>query len=167
MTSDVSFQLRIDENNSTAQRDADYFAQLGSITIRRRRASGTATITITPQNKGVGHIELIGDPSPVAGLNVVPNQIDITDANIGIKSLTATPTSIRENAGRTEITLTVTLAEAPVADETVKFAIVAPSTGTPAVRDSDYRATLPPGRGHHHCGRPDRGNSDAHLHPRQ
>ena len=146
MTSDASFQLRIDETNSTVTRDADYFAQLGSITIRRRRASGTATITITPNNQGVGHIELIGNPSPVAGLNVVPNQIDITDANLSIQSLTATPTSIRENAGRTEITLTVTLAEAPVVDETVSFDLVAPSSGTLAVRDTDYRATLPPGR---------------------
>ena len=146
MTSDASFQLRIDETNSTVTRDADYFAQLGSITIRRRRASGTATITITPNNQGVGHIELIGNPSPVAGLNVVPNQIDLTDANLSIQSLTATPTSIRENAGRTEITLTVTLAEAPVVDETVSFDLVAPSSGTLAVRDTDYRATLPPGR---------------------
>ncbi len=146
MTSDVSFQLRIDENNSTAQRDADYFAQLGSITIRRRRASGTATLTITPNNQGVGQIELIGAPSPVAGLNVVPDQIDITDANLSIKSLTATPASVRENAGRTEITLTVTLDEAPVVDETVTLDIVAPRAGTPAVRDDDYRATLPPGK---------------------
>ncbi|MDE2812342.1 MAG: Ig domain-containing protein, partial [Gemmatimonadota bacterium] len=146
MTSDASFQLRIDETNSTVTRDADYFAQLGSITIRRRRASGTATITITPNNQGVGHIELIGAPSPVAGLNIVPNQIDLTDANLSIQSLTATPTSIRENAGRTEITLTVTLAEAPVVDETVSFDLVAPSSGTLAVRDTDYRATLPPGR---------------------
>ena len=142
MTSDVSFQLRIDAN-STVTRDVDYFAQLGSITIRRRRASGTATITITPNNKGTGQIVLTGS---VAGLAVFPSQIHITDANLSIQSLTATPTSIRENAGRTEITLTVTLAEAPVVDEIVSFDIVAPSAGTPAVRDADYRATLPPGR---------------------
>ena len=142
MTSDVSFQLRIDAR-STVTRDVDYFAQLGSITIRRRRGSGTATITITPNNKGTGQIELTGS---VAGLNVLSSQIHITDANLSIQSLTATPTSIRENAGRTEITLTVTLAEAPVVDEIVSFDIVAPSAGTPAVRDADYRATLPPGR---------------------
>ena len=118
------------------------------MTIRRRRASGTATITITPRNQRTGYIQLIGNPSPVSGLTltVVPNRIHITDANIGITSLTATPASVRENDGRTEITLTVTLAEAPVVDETVSFEIVPPSTGTPAVRDIDYRAELPPGR---------------------
>ena len=56
---------------------------------------------------------------------------------VAVKSLTASHSEIREDAGRTEITLTVTLAEAAPADETVRFAFVGP-----AVRDIDYEASL-------------------------
>ena len=62
---------------------------------------------------------------------------------VAVQRLTAGPLSVREDAGRTEITLTVTLAEAPVVDETVRFALVGPRTGTPAQRDVDFNATLP------------------------
>ena len=57
----------------------------------------------------------------------------------------ATPSLIREDAGQTQVSLTVSLTEAKDADERVTFTIVAPSQGTegkPAVRDVDYDATL-------------------------
>ena len=139
MTSDVSFQLLIDEASSSARRDTDYSATLATIEIRRRKASGTATITITPKDRGTGIITLTGN---VAGINVIAGQIGITTASLGVTSLTATPASVRENAGQTEIALTVTLAKASVVDETVTFRITSGSGS--AVRDVDYRATLPP-----------------------
>ena len=139
MTSDVSFQLLIDEASSSARRDTDYSATLTTIEIRRRKASGTATITITPKDRGTGIITLTGN---VAGINVIAGQIGITTASLGVTSLTATPASVRENAGQTEIALTVTLAKASVVDETVTFRITSGSGS--AVRDVDYRATLPP-----------------------
>ena len=142
MTSDVSFQLFIDEASSSVGRDTDYSATLASIEIRRRKASGTATITITPKNQGTGIITLRGN---LAGMNIIAGQIRITTASLGITSLTATPASVREDAGPTEITLTVTLDKARVVDETVTFRIASPSSGTKAVRDIDYRATLPSG----------------------
>ena len=57
----------------------------------------------------------------------------------------ATPSLIREDAGQTQVSLTVSLMEARDADERVTFTIVAPSESTegkPAVRDVDYDATL-------------------------
>ena len=142
MTSNVSFQLLIDEASSSVGRDTDYSARLASIEIRRRKASGTATITITPKNKGTGIITLTGN---LAGMNVIAGRIRITTASLGITSLTATPASVREDAGPTEIILTVTLDKAQLVDETVTFRITSPSSGTKAVRDIDYRATLSPG----------------------
>ena len=139
MTSDVSFQLRIDEASSSARRDTDYSATLATIKIRRRRESGTATITITPKDQGTGIITLTGN---VAGMNVIAGQIRITTASLGVTSLTATPASVRENAGQTKIALTVTLDQASLVDETVTFRIMSGSGS--AVRDVDYRATLPP-----------------------
>ena len=56
--------------------------------------------------------------------------------------LTAVPAAIREDAEATEISLTFTLEDAVAVDESVRFAIVAPSEGTAALRDVDYTATL-------------------------
>ena len=56
--------------------------------------------------------------------------------------LMAAPAAIREDAAETEVLLTFTLETAAVTDETVRFAIVAPSEGTAAARDVDYAATL-------------------------
>ena len=56
--------------------------------------------------------------------------------------LSVTPAEIREDAGTTSVSLTVTLPAARVVDETVTFTIGHPSEGTPAVRDVDYIASL-------------------------
>ena len=56
--------------------------------------------------------------------------------------LTATPSLIREDAGMTQISLTVALTAAQATAEIVTFTIVAPSKGMPAVRDVDYAASL-------------------------
>ena len=56
--------------------------------------------------------------------------------------LTAEPAVIREDADATEVSLIFTLAAASVADENVRFAIVAPSDGPAAMRDVDYMAEL-------------------------
>ena len=142
MTSDVSFQLLIDGASSSAGRGTDYSATLASIKILKRRASGTATITIVPKDRGTGIIAVTGDPD---GINVIAGQITITEASLGITSLTATPASVREDAGPTEIELTVTLDEVPVVDEPVTFRITSPGSGKEAVRGIDYTATPPPG----------------------
>ena len=56
--------------------------------------------------------------------------------------LTATPSAIREDAGATQVSLTVALAAAKATAEIVTFTVVAPSEGKQAVRDIDYTASL-------------------------
>ena len=56
--------------------------------------------------------------------------------------LMATPSSIREDAGTTEVSLTVKLMAAKDTAERITFTIVGPSEGKAAVRDVDYDATL-------------------------
>ena len=56
--------------------------------------------------------------------------------------LEVTPAEIREDAGTTSVSLTVTLPAARVVDETVTFTIGPPSEGPPATRDVDYIASL-------------------------
>ena len=63
----------------------------------------------------------------------------VSDAEV---QLEVTPAEIREDAGTTSVSLTVTLPAARVVDETVTFTIGNPSEGTPAVRDVDYIASL-------------------------
>ena len=59
-----------------------------------------------------------------------------------VAGLTAVPAVIREDAAATEVSLTFTLGVASIADESVRFTIVAPSEGAAAVRDVDYAAML-------------------------
>ena len=56
--------------------------------------------------------------------------------------LMAAPAMIREDAAETEVSLTFILEAAAAADESVQFAIVAPSEGTAAMRDVDYTVLL-------------------------
>ena len=76
-------------------------------------------------------------------LEGIENKYGVRNCQGGPQRLTASQLSVREDAGPTEITLTVTLAAAAPADETVRFDFVAPSAGTPAERDVDYTAILP------------------------
>ena len=63
----------------------------------------------------------------------------VADAEV---QLEVTPAEIREDAGTTSVSLTVTLPAARVVAETVTFTLEAPSEGTAAVRDVDYIASL-------------------------
>ena len=62
--------------------------------------------------------------------------------SVAAVGLAAVPAVIREDAAATEVSLTFSLEAAAAVDESVRFAIVAPSEGTAAVRDVDYTATL-------------------------
>ncbi len=131
----VSFDLTIDDTGADgttiARRDVDYTATLRPITIRRRQVSGTATITITPLNEGVGSIRLMPDNAmtragvtPALDIPVNPSSIDLTAGpEAGIKGLTALPFSIREDAEPKNIRLEISLQSALLTDETVVFTI--------------------------------------------
>ena len=76
-------------------------------------------------------------------LDGIENKHGVRNCQGEPQRLTASHLSVREDAEPTEITLTVTLAEAAPADETVRFDFVAPSSGTPAIRDVDFEAHIP------------------------
>ena len=151
----VRVALIIDEDESTATRDVDYTATIRPVNIPRRRVSGTATINIRPNaNAKAGSIWLKASTNPVVDGNTIvvnPGEIEISEGPSSAgKGLTATPYSIREDAGTRDITLEVSLQNALLKDEIVTFAISNDDAGLgaqfdeaePATRDVDYRATV-------------------------
>ena len=144
------------KDNREAQRDLDYTATLASLTILRNAVSGTATITITPQNQLPGTIRVASPDfdADAPGIQIADDGLTINPVDIKIKkevaatadAITLSQESIREDAGATTIEVKVTLTDASVEDETMSLAIlpegaVLPSgdtvTGTP-LRDVDY-----------------------------
>ena len=138
----VSFVVTIDKdyesNPTAAERDKHYTARMTTITIRRNRISGRATINIDPLNldeiEDTRSLRVIASSGQVTigkattttadDRNIIVNGalIDITgDPSREITGLTATPFSIREDAGSKEVTLEVTLKNALATDETVRF----------------------------------------------
>ena len=107
----------------------DYTAVMASLTIPDRKVSGKATITISPRNMETGLIRVVASANPIAeedGRTIIVNgaSIEITgDAAKELTGLTATPFSIREDAGAKVITLEVSLQNALETDETVLFTI--------------------------------------------
>ena len=144
------------KDNREAQRDLDYTATLASLTIPRNAVSGTATITITPQNQLPGTIRVASPDfdADAPGIQIADDGLTINPVDIKIKkevaatadAITLSQESIREDAGATTIEVKVTLTDASVEDETMSLAVlpegaVLPSgdtvTGTP-LRDVDY-----------------------------
>ena len=153
----LTVPLIIDEDESTVTRDVDYTATIRSINIPRRRVSGTATINIRPNaNAKAGSIWLKAskdlEDSDENTIVVNPGSIEISAGpSSSIKGLTATPYSIREDAGTKDITLEVSLQNALLKDEVVQFTISDSDDGLVgaafddanlATRDVDYRATV-------------------------
>ena len=83
--------------------------------------------------------------APVAlSFSITVNEAVVPPPSADDVKLTVTPSSVREDAGATEVALSVTLAEAKATADTVMFTIVAPSEGQQAVRDVDYQAVVNP-----------------------
>ncbi len=155
---DLRFALTVDEDFAgSAERDVDYTATMAPITIPDRRISGRTTITIRPKNAGTGVIRVVASKNPQVedGRTIMVNgaSIDLTgDPAKAITGLTATPFSIREDAGPKVITLEVTLQNALVTDEIVQFTISDDSDipgdefrgAVAAQRDVDYAASVEP-----------------------
>ena len=146
LTDHVSFDLIIDAAfPGSARRDIDYTATLRPITIRRRQVSGTATITITPLNEGTGYIRVkpnnavnTSATNPIS-IRVSPNSLELTSGpETAIKGLTATPFSIREDAGAKNIALEISLQNALLTDETVLFTISDNDSDLRALKDSRF-----------------------------
>ena len=152
------------KDNREARRDVDYSVTLATLTIPRRSVSGTATITITPQNQLPGTIRIASPDNDTdadaPGIQIADDGLTISPVDIKIKkevaatadAITLSQESLREDAGETTIELKVSLTDASVEDETVSLAVlpdgaVLPSgdrvTGTP-LRDVDYTLVFGP-----------------------
>ena len=146
------------KDNREALRDVDYSVTLASLTIPRNAVSGTATITITPQNQSLGTIRVASPDfdtdADAPGIQIADDGLTLNPVDIKIKkevaatadAITLSQERVREDAGETTIELTVTLTDASVEDETVNLSVlsagaVLPSgdtvTGTP-LRDVHY-----------------------------
>ena len=116
--------------------------------------SATRTLSGTPTAPTDGPVSVIytvvdsdGDAGVPLTFSITVNAAEVTEVPPPVVSaeIMATPSLIREDAGETQVSLTVSLMEAKDGEEKVTFTIVAPSEGTegkPAVRDVDYDATL-------------------------
>ncbi len=167
----VSFVLTIDKGYENAneaiaaERDKHYTARMATITIRRNRISGRATINIDPLNldeiTGTRSLRVIASGGQVTIGRGTTNERNITinGALIGITGdpsreltgLTATPFSIREDAGSKDVKLEVTLKNALATDETVRFSFDDEISGdfegqdvTEAERDNHYHVRVQP-----------------------
>ncbi len=163
---DLRFPLILDDAATVASgltRDTDYSATMATLTIPDRRVSGKATIVISPMNKATGSIWVKAGGEALTynsqTIRVNPNFILLTDvAAASVEALTATPYSIREDAGAKEVTLEITLKNAVSTDETVTLTIdpgteQAPASdmltgeryqgGVDAKRDIDYSMSPP------------------------
>ena len=114
--------------------------------------AATRTLSGTPTAVTDGAVNIyytVSDVDNQAGLLIF--SITVNEAGTEVPSpvadgqLTATPSSIREDAEATQVLLTVSLMEAKGTDERITFRVLAASEiteGKPAVRDADYDATL-------------------------
>ena len=166
---DLALSLVVDEATTAAAglvRDVDYSAVMGPLTIPDRRVSGRATITITPLNKKVGPIWVKAASNPTytyteggnqltQTVTVNPNSISLTDTpGASVKALTATPYSMREDAGAKEVTLEVTLDNPVSTDETVILTVDLDGSDLLGQKDARFKETVDAKRDIHYAFNP-------------
>ena len=116
--------------------------------------SATRTLSGTPTAATDGAVEMYytvvdsdGEPGIPLTFSITVNAADaeVPPSVADDAEMMATPSLIREDAGETQVMLTVSLMAAKDTDERITFTIAAPSEdtgGKPAVRDVDYDARL-------------------------
>ena len=170
VTDDLNLSLVVDEAATKAAglvRDVDYSAVIGPpLTIPDRRVSGRTTIEITPKNLKVGPIWVKAASNPTytytEGANqltqtvtVNPGFISLTDTpGASVKALTATPYSMREDAGAKEVTLEVTLDDPVSTDETVSLTIDLDGSDVLGDEDARFKGTADATRDIHYAFNP-------------
>ena len=137
--SDITVELSL-SGSATAGMDDDYTfapATLPSITILTGAETGTATLTITPNDDEHWEPdEAIEVNGTTPGTNVGPAVVTLTSEDDPGLRLSSTTTTIAEHAGATTVALTVALDEAPATDTTLTL-----SFGGTATKDTDYTVT--------------------------
>ena len=136
---EVDFSIKTEDN---ASRDINYTISFGDLTIPAGATEGTTTATLTPFND-----DAVGGNRTITVMATVANSTKTTDITITDDdalteniTLSATPASVSEDAGDTEVTITATL-DGKVFDEDQKLTLVLNTEGT-AQRDVDYTAII-------------------------
>ena len=127
--------------SGTATEDSDYTAtSLTSITIPANSASGTGTFTVTPVSDYLSELDetIWVEGTTTGGLTVGRAVLTIEDEYVNNIELSVSLSSIAENAGATEVTVTATRETARDVDTVVKLSL----SGTAEVQD-DYTAPMP------------------------
>ncbi len=106
--------------------------------------AATRTLSGTPTLAGMATVvyTAIDSDGDIGGRTFTITVGEAAPVTIGVASVMASQSAVRENGETTEIRVTATLSGAAPAAEMVRFTIVPPASGAMATRDVDYTATL-------------------------
>ena len=106
--------------------------------------SATRTISGTPTMAGLSSVVYMAfDDDESGGIKTFTITVsEPPPVTVGVTSVMASQSAVRENGETAEIRVTATLSEAAPAAEAVRFTIVPPASGAMATRDVDYTAAL-------------------------
>ena len=147
VTSDETVTFSIPESRG-GTRDINYTASFSDLTIAAGDTEGTATLTLTPFDNA-GEIQI--DVMAKVGKSEQTETITIVDTDVSSTEITlaADPSSIKEDAGETDVTITATL-NGKVLEDDAKLTLVLGNMiatdkdgdGATATRDVDYTAVI-------------------------
>ena len=129
-----------------AERDVDYTAIVGDLTIEEGATEGTATLTLTPVDNDDRESALgllvrakVGNTNFEAGIKIVDDETPTTNISLSVK-----PDVVKAKAGAQDITVTGEI-NGSTFDNPVEISLVLAANkehGATAQRDIDYEAAL-------------------------
>ena len=138
---DKTVSVTVGDSGDSATSGTDYAAATGfDVTIAKGTTSGTATFTLTPTSDTlVEGDETISVDGTSTGLTVNGTDVTLTDDDSSDITLTANPSSVSENAGATEVTVTAATDGSTFATDQTISVTVGDSTDS-ATSGTDYAA---------------------------
>ena len=139
---DEAVTFKIIEVADAGVRDRDYIVSVDDLTIEEGAKTGTANLTVTPDNNPGTTGDRQFTVEATFGGAQASKTITIVDVNTFTSDITlkADPASIPEEDGETEVTITATL-DGKTFDEDTKIVLVLDADGK-ATRDVDYTAVI-------------------------
>ena len=106
--------------------------------------AATRTLSGTPTLAGMSSVVYMAfdDADNGRAKTITITVSEAPPVTVGVASVMASQSAVRENGDTAEIRVTATLSGAAPATETVRFTIVPPASGAMATRDVDYTAAL-------------------------